>query len=54
VSIVLLAVFVVELRGGGQLGLTERLLAGAQSVWPAVVTVWATRSRPDPRCLQLA
>ena len=39
VLVALLVVFYVELHGGQQIGLTERLLAGAQSLWPAVVTL---------------
>lgn len=34
---VLLLVFFVELQGGQRIGLTERLVAGAQAGWPAVV-----------------
>jgi hypothetical membrane protein len=44
VSLVLLAVFFIELHGGDQVGLTERLLAGTQSLWPAVVALSAFRS----------
>jgi hypothetical membrane protein len=33
----LLVVFYLELHGGHRIGLTERLLAGAQSVWPVVI-----------------
>jgi hypothetical membrane protein len=48
VSAVLLIVFFVSLRGGNQVGLTERLLAGAQSLWPAIVTVRAaSRSQTE-------
>jgi hypothetical membrane protein len=46
VSLGLLAVFFLELRsGGGQLGTWERLLAGGQSLWPAVLIWTADRSR---------
>jgi hypothetical membrane protein len=38
VSVGLLVVFFVELQGGDQVGLTERLLAGVQSLWPLLVT----------------
>lgn len=52
-SVVLLAlvgVFVAELQqvtpdGGAATGLTERLVAGAQSLWPLVVTVALRRRR---------
>jgi hypothetical membrane protein len=45
VLVALLVVFYVELHGGQQIGLTERLLAGAQSLWPAVVTFSLYRAR---------
>lgn len=50
--VALLGWFVVELQRGGPAsgdltGLTERLLAGSQSVWPLVV-VLALRRRPRP------
>ncbi len=48
VSIVLLVAFLVELQGGARLGLAERVLAGAQSFWPAAVAVWAYRSGVKP------
>ena len=35
----LLAWLVVELREGTHLGLSERLLAGFQAVWPLVVVI---------------
>lgn len=37
VLLVLLAAFGVALAAGGGIGLTERLAAGAQAVWPALV-----------------
>lgn len=43
---VLLAVFFVQLHGGNQIGLTERLLAGARSLWPATVTVYLRHTSP--------
>ncbi len=44
----LLLVFVLELLGGQRIGLAERLLAGAQALWPAVlaVSLWRARGRP--------
>jgi hypothetical membrane protein len=37
-----LLLFLVEIQGGGDyVGATERLLAGAQALWPAVVTLGA-------------
>jgi hypothetical membrane protein len=46
---ILLVVFYLELHGGRQIGLTERLLAGAQSLWPAAVAVGGLRlGRPQP------
>lgn len=49
VSSALLIVFFVQLHGGHQIGLTERLLAGAQSLWPAVVTATASGGRSGRR-----
>ncbi len=46
---VLLALFGwlgVEIAGGGLLGLSERLLAGAEACWPLVVVVVLLRRRP--------
>jgi hypothetical membrane protein len=45
VLLVLLVVFFVQLHGGGHSGLAERLLAGAQSLWPAAVVVRARLRR---------
>jgi hypothetical protein len=47
VLVALLVVFYVELHGGRQIGLAERLLAGAQSLWPAVVTLSLCRAGSD-------
>ncbi|MBT0993551.1 DUF998 domain-containing protein [Cellulomonas sp. DKR-3] len=49
--LVLLALFVAELQGltpddGAATGLTERLLAGAQALWPLVVVVALLRTAP--------
>ena len=49
--VALLVWFVLELQGtgpagGAQTGLTERLLAGAQSLWPLAVVVALRRRRP--------
>lgn len=41
--IALLGWLVVELRGGDLLGLSERTLAGAEALWPLVVTLALSR-----------
>ncbi len=41
----LLVWFGAELMGGGQVGLAERVLAGAESLWPLAVIVTCYRSR---------
>jgi hypothetical membrane protein len=46
VMLVLLAWLGFELRDGNQLGLSERLLAGFQALWPLVVVLVIVRSRP--------
>lgn len=45
VMLVLLAWLGVELRGGDHLGLSERLLAGSQSLWPLFVVLVIVGSR---------
>ena len=45
VMLVLLAWLGVELREGNQLGLSERLLAGFQALWPLYVVLVVLRSR---------
>jgi hypothetical membrane protein len=45
VMLVLLAWLGFELRDGNQLGLSERLLAGFQALWPLVVVLVIVRSR---------
>jgi len=37
--------FVTVLAGGNDVGLTERLAAGAQALWPAIVVVTVPRTR---------
>ena len=47
----------VELDGGKQLGLSERLLAGAQALCPLVLVLTVWRRHDDntsPRCVQVA
>lgn len=45
----LLVWFGVELStGGGQTGLAERMLAGAQALWPLAVSLTCYRSQPRP------
>ena len=49
-TLVLLALLIwlgVEIQGGDALGLSERLLAGAQALWPLVVVllVWVSERR---------
>ncbi len=39
VLLILLGWFAVEIRGGDALGLSERVLAGAQALWPLIVVV---------------
>jgi hypothetical protein len=50
VLLVLLVWFGVELIGGGrQVGLAERVLAGAQAVWPLAVVLTCVRGRGASR-----
>jgi hypothetical protein len=35
----LLVTFAIQRNGGGHVGLTERVLAGAQALWPATVVL---------------
>jgi hypothetical membrane protein len=44
----LLVWFGAELRGGGQVGLAERVLAGAESLWPLVVVLACYRAPRAP------
>jgi hypothetical membrane protein len=48
----LLLVLLVEFQGGHQVGAAERLLAGAQACWPAVVMLRATRRLTVPAITQ--
>jgi hypothetical membrane protein len=45
VFLVLLGLFFTQLSGGAHAGLDERLLAGGQALWPAIVTIRATLDR---------
>jgi hypothetical membrane protein len=45
VMLVLLGWLGAELRDGNQLGLSERLLAGVQALWPLIVVLVIVRSR---------
>jgi hypothetical membrane protein len=49
VMLILLAWLGFELRDGNLLGLSERLLAGFQAVWPLVVVLVIVRSRQRDR-----
>ncbi|MGB7981696.1 MAG: DUF998 domain-containing protein [Candidatus Nanopelagicales bacterium] len=49
VMLVLLVWLGAELRDGNQLGLSERLLAGFQALWPLVVVLVIVRSRRRDR-----
>jgi len=48
VLVALLVWFGAELRGGGQVGLAERVLAGAESLWPLVVVLACYRAPRAP------
>lgn len=45
VLLLLLGWFDLQLRGGSLLGLTERLLAGAEALWPLTVVLMILRQR---------
>jgi hypothetical protein len=45
----LLVWFGAELTGGGQVGLAERILAGAESLWPLAVVLACRRAQPRGR-----
>ena len=49
VMVVLLIWLGIELRQGSQLGLSERLLAGFQALWPLFVVLVAVRARSRDR-----
>lgn len=49
VMLVLLAWLGVELRDGNQLGLSERLLAGFQALWPLFIVLVIVRGRSSAR-----